>query len=271
MEISRGVGTPLQLDRATKERLYGYYARVLVVVDLACDLPHSIMVERDSDGFPVDIIYENLPPKCSHCGVVGHLLANCQYVHKEYRHIHVTATPDVNNDKLAVVAMADQAIDAAINHELEKIANVVISHDDVQQINEVVVVSHDGVLPPTDIRKMDGIVSDIGDDDISPIQVPHQQTIIGPSSVLVSDKPTTNNSDLLSIAAEPVGPPPGFENTHACANETIILPSMENLVTSRAQKDLRIPLHLGLIWRNLGYLRIPLVRPLLGRILMIPT
>ncbi|KAM1514066.1 hypothetical protein ACFX11_025890 [Malus domestica] len=233
MEIARGVGTPLQLDRATKERLYGYYARVLVDVDLACDLPHSIMVERDSHGFPVDIIYENLPPKCSHCGVVGHLLANCRYVRKEYHPIHVTTTPDVNNVKLNAVAMADQAIDAAINHELEKIANVVISHDDVQQINEAVVVCHDGVLPPTDIRKMDGIVTDISDDDISPIQVPHQQTIksiMGPSSVLVSDKPTTNNSDLLSIAAEPVGPPPGFENTHACANESIISPSMVNLV-----------------------------------------
>ncbi|XP_062013958.1 uncharacterized protein LOC133730367 [Rosa rugosa] len=32
MEIARGVGTPLQLDRATKEREFGYFARVLVDV-----------------------------------------------------------------------------------------------------------------------------------------------------------------------------------------------------------------------------------------------
>lgn len=110
-------------------------------VDLACDLPHSIMVERDSHGFPMDIIYENLQPKCSNCGVVGHLFVNCRYVRKvddqrgrspsrtgrskaiskshfrqKYRPIHDMATLDLNNGKLDAVAMADHAIDAAINH-----------------------------------------------------------------------------------------------------------------------------------------------------------
>lgn len=47
------------------------------------------------------------------------------------------------------------------------------------------------------------------------------------------------NSDLPSIDVEPVGPPPGFENTHVCADEIIISPSLVNLVTSRAQKDLQ--------------------------------
>ncbi|KAL6194865.1 hypothetical protein ACLB2K_035940 [Fragaria x ananassa] len=37
MEIARGVGTPLQLDKATKEREFGFFARVLVDVDLAGD------------------------------------------------------------------------------------------------------------------------------------------------------------------------------------------------------------------------------------------
>ncbi|KAM1451641.1 hypothetical protein ACFX2I_038723 [Malus domestica] len=63
MEIARGVGTPLQLDSATRERQYD-------------DLPTSLMVERESHGFPVEVVYENLPPKCSHCGLIGHL-ANC--------------------------------------------------------------------------------------------------------------------------------------------------------------------------------------------------
>lgn len=48
MEIARGIGTPLQLDKATRERLYGYYAQILVNVDLSGDLPASIMVERKS-------------------------------------------------------------------------------------------------------------------------------------------------------------------------------------------------------------------------------
>ncbi|KAM2923719.1 hypothetical protein COP2_039916 [Malus domestica] len=53
MEIARGVGTPLQLDSATRERQYGYYARILVDVNLADDLPTSLMVERESHGFPM--------------------------------------------------------------------------------------------------------------------------------------------------------------------------------------------------------------------------
>ncbi|KAM1823097.1 hypothetical protein ACFX14_025043 [Malus domestica] len=40
MEIARGVGTPLQLDSATRERQYD-------------DLPTSLMVERESHGFPM--------------------------------------------------------------------------------------------------------------------------------------------------------------------------------------------------------------------------
>ena len=69
MEIARGVGTPLQLDRVTKEREFGYFARILVDVDIASDLPNTLMVERESHCFPVEVMYENL---CSNCGVVGH-------------------------------------------------------------------------------------------------------------------------------------------------------------------------------------------------------
>ncbi|CAN6683166.1 unnamed protein product [Malus baccata var. baccata] len=78
MEIARGVGTPLQLDSATRERQYGYYARILVDVNLTGDLPTSLMVERESHGFPVEVVYENLPPKCSHCGLIGHLANSCR-------------------------------------------------------------------------------------------------------------------------------------------------------------------------------------------------
>ncbi|CAN6727000.1 unnamed protein product [Malus baccata var. baccata] len=78
MEIARGVGTPLQLDSATRERQYGYYARILVDVNLADDLPTSLMVERESHGFPVEVVYENLPPKCSHCGLIRHLANSCR-------------------------------------------------------------------------------------------------------------------------------------------------------------------------------------------------
>ncbi|KAL6212154.1 hypothetical protein ACLB2K_017375 [Fragaria x ananassa] len=78
MEIAHGVGTPLQLDKATKEREFGYYARVLVDVDLARDLPSSLMIERENHCFPIEVIYENL---CSHCGLVGHSADRCKQLH----------------------------------------------------------------------------------------------------------------------------------------------------------------------------------------------
>ncbi|KAM2953591.1 hypothetical protein FF1_031959 [Malus domestica] len=94
MEIARGVGTPLQLDHATREKLYGYYARILVDVDLSADLPSTIMVEREQHGFSVDIIYENLPPTCGHCGVIGHNTNKCRHLkgnHSDGMHPDVKA------------------------------------------------------------------------------------------------------------------------------------------------------------------------------------
>ncbi|KAK1558703.1 hypothetical protein Q3G72_005605 [Acer saccharum] len=44
-ENAKGVGTPLHLDKATRDRTYRYYARILVDLDLSNDLPKSIMVE----------------------------------------------------------------------------------------------------------------------------------------------------------------------------------------------------------------------------------
>ncbi|XP_024190398.1 uncharacterized protein LOC112194381 [Rosa chinensis] len=80
IEIARGVGTPLQLDRATKEREFGYFARVLVDVDLAGDFPSTLMVERESHGFPIEVIYENM---FENCGIVGHTMDRCEHLIKE--------------------------------------------------------------------------------------------------------------------------------------------------------------------------------------------
>ncbi|XP_004297877.1 PREDICTED: uncharacterized protein LOC101291331 [Fragaria vesca subsp. vesca] len=74
LEIARGVGTPLQLDPATKEQRFGYFDSV----DLMGSLPTSIMVEREHHCFPVGIEYENLPSQCSHYGFIGHEKKNCR-------------------------------------------------------------------------------------------------------------------------------------------------------------------------------------------------
>lgn len=78
MSVARGIGLPLQIDQATREKVFGYYARVLVEVDLSGPLPTSLMVELPDDGFMVSIVYVYLAPKCSACGMIGHQLKDCR-------------------------------------------------------------------------------------------------------------------------------------------------------------------------------------------------
>ncbi|XP_062017271.1 uncharacterized protein LOC133733635 [Rosa rugosa] len=98
MEIAHGVGTPLQLDRATKELEFGYYARVLVDVDLARELPSSLMIERENHCFPIEVVYENL---CTHCGLVGH---TADRLRQEYRVKRNVVTSDIRHDMQMVCA-----------------------------------------------------------------------------------------------------------------------------------------------------------------------
>lgn len=59
--IARGIGIPLSLDDATINRSLGYYARVLVDIDLSNQLQDQILVEREGFPFLVQIEYEKLP------------------------------------------------------------------------------------------------------------------------------------------------------------------------------------------------------------------
>ncbi|KAK3230089.1 hypothetical protein Dsin_001970 [Dipteronia sinensis] len=68
-----------KLDQATRDRVYGFYTRVLVDVDLSANLPHSLMVERDDHcGFVLNVVYENLPSRYARCNIFGHDMAKCQ-------------------------------------------------------------------------------------------------------------------------------------------------------------------------------------------------
>ena len=83
MEMARGVGTPLQLDPMTKEGKFDFDARILVDVDLSKPLPEYIMIEREGYGFPVDVVYEKLPPLCDFCGLIGHNSSACRQNNKK--------------------------------------------------------------------------------------------------------------------------------------------------------------------------------------------
>ncbi|KAI9157234.1 hypothetical protein LWI28_018901 [Acer negundo] len=64
MEIALEVGIPLQLDQATRDQAYEFYARVLIDIDLTSNQPSFLNVERDDHrGLSMDIMYENLPKR----------------------------------------------------------------------------------------------------------------------------------------------------------------------------------------------------------------
>ena len=84
MEITRGVGIPLQLDQAKRDQAYGFYARVLVDIDLTLNQPSFLNVKRyDHRGFSVDVIYENLAERYTKCKAFGHNFARCYQKNKE--------------------------------------------------------------------------------------------------------------------------------------------------------------------------------------------
>jgi len=83
-EITNGVGTPIALDNVTKNRTFGYYARILVDLDLSKRIFNEIMVEREGFSFYVEIQYERLHDYCNNCATIDHSIGQCKWLHNNY-------------------------------------------------------------------------------------------------------------------------------------------------------------------------------------------
>ncbi|KAJ4715178.1 Zinc knuckle CX2CX4HX4C [Melia azedarach] len=77
MTIARRVGIPLQIDQATRDMKYGFYARILVEVNPSKPLLDFVTVKLPDFGFDVEVHYENLPPKCNSCNKFDHADHQC--------------------------------------------------------------------------------------------------------------------------------------------------------------------------------------------------
>jgi hypothetical protein len=82
-EIVSAIGMPLSLDETTQHRAFGHYARILVDVDLSRRLFDEIVVEHEGYTFKLAVVYERLPSFCSHCQVIGHMIASCNWIHSQ--------------------------------------------------------------------------------------------------------------------------------------------------------------------------------------------
>lgn len=83
MTLGKGLGTPIGVDQRTIDREYGYFANVLVEIDLSKPIPEGINVkEEDGKEFFQAIEIPRLPAYCNHCKTVGHEITQCRGLRK---------------------------------------------------------------------------------------------------------------------------------------------------------------------------------------------
>ncbi|XP_026459895.1 uncharacterized protein LOC113360619 [Papaver somniferum] len=83
MSLGDAIGKAIKVDDTTLKREIGYYASVLVEVDLAHIVPHRVLVKSKYGCFEQEIQISKIPSLCSHCKVVGHLVTECRVMRKE--------------------------------------------------------------------------------------------------------------------------------------------------------------------------------------------
>ncbi|XP_026384947.1 uncharacterized protein LOC113280550 [Papaver somniferum] len=76
-KLSRALGVPVKVDDATLNYQSGYYARVLVEIDLAKTIPNKLWIITKYGCFSRSVVLTNLPKFCWKCKIVGHQHSEC--------------------------------------------------------------------------------------------------------------------------------------------------------------------------------------------------
>ncbi|XP_026442647.1 uncharacterized protein LOC113342267 [Papaver somniferum] len=76
--ISRAIGTPIKVDAATLQFQSGYYAKVLIEIDLAKSIPNKLWIITKYGAFSQGVILTKLLKFCTKCKIVGHLTTECR-------------------------------------------------------------------------------------------------------------------------------------------------------------------------------------------------
>ncbi|XP_026399508.1 uncharacterized protein LOC113295385 [Papaver somniferum] len=83
MKMGNTLGRSVKVDEITLNRVAGYYACVLVEIDVSKSLPSTIWVNSKYGKFEQSIQIPNKPKFCSHCKALGHFLFECRSKRKE--------------------------------------------------------------------------------------------------------------------------------------------------------------------------------------------
>lgn len=77
-KLGSRIGTPLNTDKLTRTMDRVCYARVLIEVDVAKELPTSIPVRCPKGNILTqEVYYEYIPYYCNDCKVIGHSVEGC--------------------------------------------------------------------------------------------------------------------------------------------------------------------------------------------------
>ncbi|KAG5407030.1 hypothetical protein IGI04_013149 [Brassica rapa subsp. trilocularis] len=104
--ITDAIGFPKEMDDWTKNLQSLSVAHVKVEVDATKPLPSVLELVRKSGAtFRVDVEYPWLPPTCSHCKQLGHIIKDCLKITRKWVPIQREKDPEKNaNSSLPVLA-----------------------------------------------------------------------------------------------------------------------------------------------------------------------
>ncbi|XP_026451073.1 uncharacterized protein LOC113351274 [Papaver somniferum] len=88
------IGKEIKVDPTTLKKESGFYASVLIEIDLAKSIPSKILVELKYGKFEQVIQIPKLPRYCNHCKIVGHHIYECRTKRKEDSQQATTQDPD---------------------------------------------------------------------------------------------------------------------------------------------------------------------------------
>ncbi|XP_026410376.1 uncharacterized protein LOC113305570 [Papaver somniferum] len=76
--MGNALGRSIKVDETTVKREIGYYASVLVEMDMSKYIPRKIWVESMYGSFEQRVHIPKVPKFCIHCQVVGHSVTECR-------------------------------------------------------------------------------------------------------------------------------------------------------------------------------------------------
>ncbi|XP_026459619.1 uncharacterized protein LOC113360313 [Papaver somniferum] len=86
MAMGAAIGRPIRIDDATLKKEFGFYASILVEIDLAKAIPNKVWIESKFGKFEQEIKIPKLTKYCNHFKFIGHYVAECRNKRKEYVH-----------------------------------------------------------------------------------------------------------------------------------------------------------------------------------------